>query len=108
MEIGMLGGIAGVVAGWLSGYAFRSWKYKRERNRGLNNEFHDLITVKAAIVWRDDEGDKRWHLSIRDVQAKVPMLHVFANRPITDVIRAASDETKKGSRVFRTQSFTAG
>ena len=34
MEIGMLGGIAGVVAGWLSGYAYRSWKYKRERKRG--------------------------------------------------------------------------
>ncbi len=91
MEIGMLGGLAGVVGGWLSGYAFRSWKYKKERKHGLKNEFHDLITVKAAIVWLDDEGDKRWHLSIRDVQAKVPMLHVFANRPITDVVRAASD-----------------
>ena len=32
MEIGMLGGIAGVVAGWLSGYAYRSWKYKRSEN----------------------------------------------------------------------------
>ena len=96
MEIGMLGGIAGVAAGWLSGYAYKSWKYKRERKRGLKNEFHDLITVKAAIVWRDDEGDKRWHLSIRDVQGKIPMLHVFANRPITYVVRAASDDTKEG------------
>jgi hypothetical protein len=96
MEIGMLGGIAGAVGGWLAGSAYRSWKYKRERKHGLKNEFHDLITVKAAIVWRDDEGDKRWHLSIRDVQAKVPMLHVFANRPITDVVRAASDGTKEG------------
>ncbi len=92
----MLGGIAGAAGGWLSGYAYKSWKYKKERKRGLKNEFHDLITVKAAIVWRDDEGDKRWHLSIRDVQEKVPMLHVFANRPITDVVRAASENTKEG------------
>ena len=30
---------------------------------GLENEFHDFITVKAAIVWRDDKSEDEEHLA---------------------------------------------